>query len=288
MSTEQTTTVPQDNMSICETDNNNTTPPSFVFSRSRGVTADDFRTFKEEMKSMIEGLLARQQDQLKSSLKEIHACNVNIENSIAVLTAQNEELTKKISQLENKTKEDRNYITLLEEKIENLQMGSRKSNLEIKNVPRWKSETKENFVEMVLSLSSSIGATLNKSDIKDVYRVRSKKKEAVNTPIIVETSSTLIKTEILRRCKLFNTTSKNKLCAKHLGHRVSEDTPVFVSEQLTAKGARLYFLARDLVKNGKYKFCWPAYGRIYVRKSENSPIITVKSEAQVQQLLNTD
>lgn len=104
----------------------------------------------------------------------------------------------------------------------------------------------------------------------------------------METASTLIKTQTLKLCKSFNTTNKNRLCAKHLGHRVSTDTPIFVSEQLTAKGARLHFLGRDLVKAGKFKFCWTAYGRVYLRKSENSPIITIKSEAQVQQLFNTD
>lgn len=283
-------------MSVCELDVSNvpsinTTPPNYVFSRTKSVTTDDFQTFKEEIKSMIEALWSAQRQETKNipvTLKEIHQSNLNIEKSISLLTAQNEELSKKVSQLESKAKEDRDHIILLEEKIENLQMGSRKSNLEIKNVPRRNNETKEDLVDMVVCLSSSIGSTLNKSDIKDVYRVRGKKNDSVSTPIIVETASTIIKTEILKLCKTFNTTKKNKLCAKHLGHRVLEDTPVFVSEQLTAKGARLHFLARDLVKTGKYKFCWTAYGRVYVRKSENSPIITIKKEAQVHQLLTGD
>lgn len=283
-------------MSVCELDvshatSNDTTPPNYVFSRTKSVTTEDLQIFKEEIKSMIEALWSSQQQDIKNipdTLKEIHQTNLNIEKSISLLYAQNEELTKKVTQLENKAKEDRDYIVLLEEKIENLQMGSRKSSLEIKNVPRQNNETKEDLVDMVLCLSSSIGSTLNRSDIKDVYRVRGKKKDSVSTPIIVETASTLIKTDILKLCKTFNTTKRNKLCAKHLGHRVLEDTPIFVSEQLTAKGARLHFLARDLVKAGKYKFCWTTYGRVYLRKSENSPIITIKSEAQVQQLFSGD
>lgn len=282
-------------MSVCDLDDTghtttiDGTPPNFVFARGKTITADDFHNFKEEIKSMITNLWKAQQQEIISipaTLKEIQQSNLNIENSISLLTTQSEELSKKIVELEEKTKKDRDYLLLLEEKIENLQMGARKSNLEIKNVPRGPSETKEDLVQMVLSLSSTIGGTLSKADIKDVYRVRGKKKDSSNTAIVVEMASTLIKTDILKLCKTFNTTRAYKLCAKHLGHRVADDTPIFVSEQLTAKGARLHFLARDLVKAGKYKFCWTAYGRVYIRKSENTAIITIKSEAQVQQLFN--
>ncbi|KAJ8704229.1 hypothetical protein PYW08_012953 [Mythimna loreyi] len=284
-------------MSVCDLDDTthtttiDVTPPNFVFARGKTITMDDFHNFKEEIKSMITTLWKAQQQEIISipaTLKEIQQSNLNIENSISLLTAQNEELSRKIVQLEEKSKKERDHILLLEEKIENLQMGARKSNLEIKNVPRGPSETKEDLVQMVLCLSSTVGGTLSKTDIKDVYRVRGKKKESSNTAIVVELASTLIKTDILKLCKAFNTTKAYKLCAKHLGLRVGGDTPIFVSEQLTAKGARLHFLARDLIKAGKYKFCWTAYGRVYIRKSENTPIITVKSEAQVQQLFNGD
>uniref|UniRef100_A0A2A4JIS1 FP protein C-terminal domain-containing protein n=1 Tax=Heliothis virescens TaxID=7102 RepID=A0A2A4JIS1_HELVI len=284
-------------MSVCELDDTglmttmDATPPNFVFARDKTISTEDFNNFKEEIKSMITTLWKEKRQEIISipaTLKEIQQSTLKIENSMLLLTAQHEELSKKIIELEDKSKKERDYIILLEEKIENLQMGTRKSNLEIKNVPRGPSETKDDLVQMVLCLSSAIGGTLTKTDIKDVYRVRGKKKESSNTPIVVETASTLIKTDILKLCKAFNTTRTYKLCAKHLGHRVAGDTPIFVSEQLTAKGARLHFLARDLVKAGKYKFCWTAYGRVYIRKSENSPIITIKSEAQVQQLFNSD
>lgn len=137
---------------------------------------------------------------------------------------------------------------------------------------------------MVVRLSSTIGGSLQKNDIKDIYRVRGKK-EQQNLPIVVETSSAVVKSDILRLSKAFNVKTKGKLCAKHLGFRTSEDTPVFISEQLTAKGARLHYLARDLAKSAEYKLCWTAYSKVYVRKTETSQIICIKSEEQVHQLL---
>ncbi|XP_063837229.1 uncharacterized protein LOC135086436 [Ostrinia nubilalis] len=267
-----------------------TTPTSYVFARDRSVTTEDFNKFKEEIKSMITSLWAAQKEETKNStstLLEIKNKTSNIENSIALLTSQNQELNKKVIQMENKIKEGNEHLALLEDKIENMQMAYRKSNFEIKNVPRKADETKDDLVDMVLHLSATVGADLNKSDIRDVYRVLGKKdQQQKNTPIVVETSSTLIKNNTLKLCKAFNVKTKSKLCAKHLGLRVSEDTPIFVSEQLTAKGSRLHFLARDLVKSKQYKYCWTAYGRVYVRESDNSKIINIKSEAQVHQLMN--
>lgn len=237
---------------------------------------------------MIKSLFSAQEQELKNinpTLKEIQQSNHNIENSIAFLTEQNEEFKKKIKQLELQAKEDRKYITILEDKLEDLQKGYRKTNFEMKNVPKKNIETKEDLIDMVTCLSKFVGSSIGKSDIKDIYRVRGKREGITNTPIVVETSSTLQKNDLLKMCKAYNVKHKDKLCAKHLGFHIFEDTPIFISEQLTAKGARLHFLARDLVKTKAYKFCWTAYGKVYVRKDENSPTITITNEAQVHQML---
>lgn len=151
-------------------------------------------------------------------------------------------------------------------------------------MPKNNSEEKEDLVNMVLRLGKSINCNFNKSDVKDIYRVREKKDGQKNTPIVVEFSSTIVKTDVLKKSKAYNIRDKSKLRAKNLGFTKNEETPIFVSEQLTVKGSRLFFLARDLAKSKGYKFCWTSYGRVYVRKSENTPIILVKSENQVQSL----
>lgn len=267
------------------------TPPSNITTRIKRKREDDYladlSSLKEEMKNMFSALLASQNLEFHknaNTLKEIQKTNENIENSITFLAAQNKEFQEKIKKLEGQIKEDRKYISILEDKIEDIQKDRRKANLEIKNVPRKTSEAKDDLIDMVISLSNTIGCQMAKSDIKDIYRIRGKKDDIQNTPIIVETASTLLKTDVLKMCKAFNTKHKSKLCAKHLGIRLFEDTPIFVSEQLTAIASRLYFLARDLVKSQSYKFCWTSYGKVYVRKDENSRIILIKSESQIQQL----
>lgn len=248
--------------------------------RSEEYTSD-LNSFKEEIKL----ILSNQEQELKKILSQIQNTNQNIQSSVALLAEQNIEFKKRIDKLENTIQEDKKYIITLESKIEDLQMGMRKANFELKNVPKKIDETKEDLIEMVECLSKSVGCSMKRSDIKDIYRVRPKKEGSKNTPIVVETTSTLMKTEILKLCKVYNAKHKTKLRAMQLGFRVNENTPIFISEQLTVKGSRLHFLARDLAKSKKYKYCWTAYGKVYVRKDENSPIICIKSETQVHELI---
>ncbi|CAG9787728.1 unnamed protein product [Diatraea saccharalis] len=279
------------NLNVTATDSNKT-PPNFISQRIKRKRDDDFfeemDKFREEIKLMIHSMLAPQNTELSKispTLIEIQQINKNIENSITFLTSQNKELQGKIEQYEIQAKRDREHITLLEDKIEELQRLDRKNNLEIKNVPKAKNETKDGLVNMVLSLSKNVGCELSKSDIKDIYRIKSKKEGPNNMPIIVETGSTLLKNDLLKSCKSFNVKHRGKLCAKNMGFTVNEDTPIFILEQLTAKGSRLFFLARDLVKTKSYKFCWTSFGRVFVRKNEQTPIILIKSESQVHHLL---
>lgn len=285
----------QSESNLAETDPSRT-PPDYVSTRYKRRREDDtgfdFSDFKEEMKTMMKSVMEEQENELKKinpTLKEIQQTNRNIENSIAFLTSQNEEFKNKIEQLESQAKKDREQINLLEGKIEDMQKEDRKSSIEIKGVPKIKDESTEDLIGMVLHLSKSIDCVVTKPDIRDIYRTKGKKDGNKNSPIIVETSSKILKTEILKASKAYNVKHKDdKLCAKHLGIKENENTSIFVSEQLTAKGARLHYLARDLAKSKSYKFCWTSFGRVYVKKNENTSAIPITSEAQVHKLLQGD
>lgn len=138
---------------------------------------------------------------------------------------------------------------------------------------------------MMTCLSKNINLDLCPRDIKDIFRTKTHNDREKSPNIIVELGSTLLRTDMLKKTKEFNIKNKSKLQAKHLGFTTNEDTPVYLSEQLTAKGARLFFLSRDLVRNKKFKYCWNAFGRVFVRKDDASKITCIQNEAQVHQLL---
>lgn len=267
-------------------------PPNFVATRGKRLREDDlpgeFNKFKDEMRQMIKSFMNKQQGDLKqitSNLNEIKQTNSSIECSIASLTTQNEEFRKKIELLELQGRKDREYIALLEDKLEELQRGARKTCIELKNVPKSPNESSDDLINMVLNLSKNVGLEMESRDIKDIYRLPAKKEGATNTPIIIETGSTMLKTNLLKKAKSYNVKNKTKLQAKQLGLTNNTEAPVFISEQLTPKAARLFFLARDLSNSKQYKYCWTSYGRVLVKKDDNSRAIVIKSEAHVHHLL---
>lgn len=269
------------------------TPLNYVFQRTKRSReeislCDQLDEFKHEIKEMMSIFSTKHGNEMQrmtSTLKEIQQTNLSIENSISYLTAQNEALNNKITQLESQNKEDKQYIAVLESKLEEIQIGSRKTNFVIKNVPKRNNETKEDLVDMIVCLSRNIECKIEKADVKDIYRLRGKNSESLNQPIIVETGSTFLKSDVMRMSRAYFIKHKSRLSCKHLGFKSQEDTPIYLSDHLTAKGSRLHFLARDLTKSGAYKFCWTAYGKVYVKKDEGSPTISIRTEEQIHNLM---
>lgn len=243
--------------------------------------------FGDEIKDLISSLASAQSKELAaiaSKLNELTESNAKIDAAVSLLTAQNEEYRAKIALLENQAQKDREYISILEDKVEDLHRNSRKTCLEIKNVPKKAQETREDLIQMVMNLSKTIHLGMNVSEVNDIFRLQSRRDGERKPTIIVELRSAILRTDLLKKVKNFNLINKTRLQAKHLGFTINEDTPIFITEQLTPKGARLFFLARDLKKAQKVKYCWTSMGKVLIRKDDTSKIIHIQHEAQVQQL----
>lgn len=55
--------------------------------------------------------------------------------------------------------------------------------------------------------------------------------------------------------------------------------PFFVSEVLTSKNKKLFFDARNHVKNKKLHAAWTSFGKIYVKRHEGSDPVQVLDES---------
>ncbi|KOB65182.1 Zinc finger DNA binding protein [Operophtera brumata] len=76
----------------------------------------------------------------------------------------------------------------------------------------------------------------------------------------------------------------SKFTTEHL-HLSGPATPIFISENLTSKMKRLFYLAREAAKAKDYKFCWVSHGKIFVRRRENGPLVRFLSEADLEKLV---
>lgn len=266
---------------LCQNTGTDTTPTNFVNTRIKRKRSEEMITdlsdFKNEIKEMLSSCMAQQSNEralITSSLK-------TIEDSIKFLSCQYEDMKKKVEEMECERRKDKEYIHILENKLENVLKCQRKYSFELKNVPKSDDDSKPSMIKMVTHLSSVLKVDLKPSDIRDIYRASSKGEKK---PIVVEVSSYILKSSLLSAAKKYNNHNKsNKLNTYHLGLKCN-NIPIFVSEHLTPNGNRLYYLAREMSKAMKYKFCWTSLGDVLVRKDENSPIIKLLNESQIQSM----
>ncbi|CAH0404448.1 unnamed protein product [Chilo suppressalis] len=241
--------------------------------REELVERSDLEDFKTLMTNMFQELL--------DSIKEIKEQNIKLQESVDFTAVKYEETKEKMLKLEKARDEDRKHIVNLEERLEQLERQGRASSLEIRNLPRTNDETKQGLSKVVIELAKTINVPLCESDVKDIFRVNAK----TSKPILVDLHSVLLKEKFLNGLKKFNKNNEDKLNTGHLNMN-GPKIPIFISENLTTKMRRLFFLARELGAQDNYKYCWTSYGRVYLRKDEGAALIRIESESDICKLRN--
>ncbi|XP_013197509.1 uncharacterized protein LOC106140460 [Amyelois transitella] len=268
--------------------------PNFVGARikrkrNNSPTSTGYEDFKEEIIGMLNVLTEKIENNsvsLTHAFDDMRQSIKTIQDKVSYVSTQNEIMQQILDIMEIERKKDQEYIHFLDNQLEDTQRSSRKASIEIRNVSPKQNETKEDLISMITTLSETVGCptVICKRDVRDIYRVK-KNKDRENKTVVLELTSALVKTDLLKACKTYNYKNKtSKLSIKHLGFKTDGDSPIFLSEQLISKATRLYFLGRDLTRRNLFKYCWTTYGKVYLRKDDTSPIITITNESQIQTL----
>lgn len=238
------------------------------------VTMSVFTAFLKQQEGRFEDLIYK--------INNILEQNLELKKSVEVMSSKYDEFLSRISNLESERKEDKKTIHQLEEKVEYLERKSRATGLEIRNVPKIHDETKDQLCDMVVSMGKTLAINIGPSDIRDIYRTKSKDS---SNPIIIDLNTVIMKDKIIKGVKKFNKSKdkKEKLHTTHFGLQ-SPPQPVYVSETLTYKAQRIYFLARQFQKGNGYDFCWTSHGIVYLRKSVEFAQIRINSESDLEKL----
>lgn len=226
--------------------------------------------------------LNKKMEVLQLSVNTIKEQNSDLTLCVETLSQKHDDFLKKISLLEQERKEDKKKIELLEDKIDSLERKNRSSGIEIRNIPKSPSETKEKLCEFAKTLGKTLNVEIDDTQIKDIYRINSKD---TSNPIILEFTSSLPKDKILKEVKNFNKNKAKgeKLNSNHLGF-TQPQKPIFVSETLSTKAQRIFYLARNFQKQHEFSFCWTSNGIVYLRKNEKSGHVKISSESDLESL----
>ncbi|KAG7297684.1 hypothetical protein JYU34_018402 [Plutella xylostella] len=247
-----------------------------------GEEDSDIATMMKDMFTAFSKEQDHRFQDLQASIKDLKEENTELVKSIELMTYKYDEFLARITKLEADKKYDAIKIIQLEDKIEFLERKSKSASIEIRNVPKLSSESKDDLCTIVKTLGKTLNVEIQDHEIKDIYRIKTKDSSQT---IVTDLCTVLKKEKILRAAKIFN---KNKPKGEKLntGHLQMQGPkkPIYLSESLTFKTQKLFYLARELQKNYAYAFCWTSHGSVYLRRDENSPLLRVSNEADLEGL----
>ena len=235
---------------------------------------DDIGDLRNEMRELFSKLSVSVDHQFK----DVKQQNIELQDSLQFMSDKYDKVLEKIQLLEEERKQDKINLHKLEEKVDALEKKIKSTGLEIRNIPKTKNpETKEEMCNLVKSIAKTVNIDLQDEHIKDIYRTSTKDENL--KPIIVELNSTLIKENILLSIRTFN---KDKIKGEKLNTNhikiPGATKPIYVSEALTFKTQRLFYLTRSFAKENGFAYCWTSKGNIYLRRAEGKALIRIESE----------
>lgn len=246
---------------------------------------DDIGDLRNEMRELFLKLSTSVEQQFQAVKQQ----NVDLQESLQFMSEKYDDVLEKIKYLEEERLQDRKHIYMLEEKLESMEKKIKSTGLEIRNVPKTSNdvkrfETKEELCGIIKSLSKTVNINIQEEHIRDVYRINSKNETL--KPLIVEFNSVLMKDKLLRAIKNFNKDKMRdaKLNTSHL-NIPGPARPVYMSETLSFKTQRLFYMAREFARDNSYSYCWTSRGNIYLRKIDGQPLIRIQSEADLSKLM---
>lgn len=235
---------------------------------------DMFISFERKQNVKLEKLI--------DSMHTIKEQNADIQKSMEFLSTKYDEALVKIQDLEQRGKSYEAKIESLESKIEQLERYSRNSTIEIRNIPRQANENKSELRSIIKKVGETINQPILDSEIQDILRLKTNKE--TKNHILVNFISTTIKEGFITKCRTFNRENKeNKLSTHHL-QLPGPSKPIYVDESLTKLGRKLFYLARQFVKDNNYYSTWTSYGKIYLREKKDSLAIRIDTEQDLRKL----
>ena len=174
------------------------------------------------------------------------------------LVAENNQLKSKLQSAENK--------------INDLDQSARSKNLEIHGIPE---RENENLLEIFKKVGQTLKVVVDDNMVEFIHRVPTNGKYSPREKpknIIVGLLSRKHRDSILSAVKSVRTQSEgNHLAVEGLSNKV------YINEHLTIINKILHKETRDVARQKKYKYVWVKNGNIFVRKTDVSQILHIKS-----------
>jgi hypothetical protein len=256
------------------------------------ITQADMRKIIQEeisivVKEYVRDLKIDLNRQLKDFKDEISGLTQSIQFINDTFEKFNIDLQECKTNIENFAKEKETFqrdLNIITRRLNQVEQISRSSNLEIQCVPERKTE---NVLSMVTQLSKAVSCPINESDIHYCSRIAKKNPESSRPrSILVKLNSPRSRDSLLAAVIKYNKGHpQNKLNTEHVGFGANKKNSIYVVENLSHENKLLHSMARSRAKELQYKHVWIRSGRIYMRKTDTSEYILVRSASTLDKLI---
>jgi len=217
-------------------------------------------------------LMHKDYEELKASLSYQSHLIEKLAKENKDLNTQVEHLTKSLTECKLELKTTATQVEALEDKDDELEMYSRKHNLEIHGVPE---DNDDDLDKVVMKLANILGVEANEDDIDIVHRLPSRYKGP--RPIIVKFRSHKVKSQIyMARRNLRGITSFES--------SLNGAKAVYINENLTSTRRKLFAEIRKRAKLNNWYNCWTTDGKIFVRRVKGERAIKINKQSDMEYL----
>lgn len=265
-------------------------PPPASYSTEKSPVPADMEAVLAELKrlSLAVAVLPGLNESVKSikaeltELKSIKPEIAEIKKSIDFVDCRIGALSDKILEMEKdiqslqKTKNDVEYLKLrlenMESHLKENEQRSRLNNIEIKGVPV---SSSENLFDIFSKIGSQIKCSVPKEQINYIARIPMRN-DKVNKTIVVSVHSRYLKDDFVAMAK------KCTITPADLG--LKGGNRIYVNDHLTLENKILLNKTKTLAKERGFAFTWVKACKICIRKTPTSPVVVIRTEADLQKL----
>lgn len=250
-------------------------PPDHVnlINRFEGVLDAKLKTIKHEI---VEELKETIITEIKSEIISLSSEFSQLQASYCQLQTENDSLKNDVCVLQKQISLCEDQLSELRSQFGKQQQQARINNLEIVGLPQTNSE---NTIDLIRNIARYAGVDLNHDDIEFAHRVQPQKTIAGRPKsIVVKLKDRLCKDKILSGLK-----RKKGICTKDIGIEGAEKR-FFVNEHLTPENKQLLKKIKTVAREKAYKFVWVRNCNIFLRKNEESPALSIRSEKDIDKI----
>ncbi len=153
-------------------------------------------------------------------------------------------------------------------KVDDIEQDSKLNNLRMVGIPEEEGEMLQQKVLEVVNEKLNL-QTICETDINMCYRL-GKVNESRTRDLIVR----------------FNSREKRNLVYQCRRNMPRETQPIYINEDLTLWRNKLFYDARSLKKSGRLTAVWTQEGTIFIKTSESSDPVAVKTHSEMRNALN--